>query len=288
MVLWLQAHGNPLFDAAALLLSFTGSTAFYVLLVPLVYWALDRRLGIRLLFAVLAATTVTDALKELLRTPRPYVVAPDRVVLLAEQTGYGVPSGHVVISLVVWGYVAVWLRRRSLAWGVAAYVVVMAWSRMYAGVHYPQDVAVGALVGLAVLWLCARLADPLAAWWGRAARWAQALAVVLGSALVLLLRGSDPFDLILGGLLLGSGLGHAWERRALRFAVAGSPARRALRVVLGLALAALVFLALLVLLAGRGPAWLGFALPALAAGAVLTAGGPWLFVRLRLAGKRQD
>ncbi|MCB9457943.1 MAG: hypothetical protein H6671_18335, partial [Anaerolineaceae bacterium] len=71
VVLWLQAHGNGLFDGLAILLSVLGSTLAYLALLPLVYWSVDRRLGRRLLLALVVVMGAVVALKLAFHAPRP-------------------------------------------------------------------------------------------------------------------------------------------------------------------------------------------------------------------------
>lgn len=110
---------------------------------------------LRALFPVLAiglATTATHLLKPLIGRPRP----PEGLRLVDEVTG-AMPSGHatgvvalatVLTLLAVGNRWLVWL-----AWFNA--VLVMA-TRLYLGVHWVSDIAVGALVGAVV---------PLLVWW---------------------------------------------------------------------------------------------------------------------------
>jgi undecaprenyl-diphosphatase len=56
------------------------------------------------------------------------------------------PSNHSVIAAgAAATLVLIW---RTLAWAVVPLAAVMAFSRVFVGVHYPQDVIVGALIGV--------------------------------------------------------------------------------------------------------------------------------------------
>ena len=77
------------------------------------------------------------------------------------------PSGHVItaastaVALVL---VLVPVGKRVRWWGVAAAVTLgMMWSRTYLGVHWASDVVGGALIGIAVAFDCAAVADLAAA-----------------------------------------------------------------------------------------------------------------------------
>ncbi|GAB4451073.1 MAG: hypothetical protein Kow00120_21390 [Anaerolineae bacterium] len=282
IVTWLQAHGNGVFDALAVGLHLAGGELVYLALLLLIFWSVDRRLGIRLLFALLAANVTTEALKFLFQTPRPHIAHPEVVTPLVEQGGYGIPSGHVLIALVVWGYAALWLRRRA-AWALAAaYVLLMAWARLYAGVHYPQDVVASLIFGAALLWLYARLVEAVAPRWVRLSLAVQ-LAVVVGVGVALAaVAWANEEGATAAGVVLGVGLGSIAEARWINFAVDGPAWQRAARYVVGALLVMGVLFGLRAAFAGLEPQPLlrivRYAL-ASAAGFVVW---PWLCIRTGL------
>jgi undecaprenyl-diphosphatase len=93
------------------------------------------------LAAVVLAELSTDLLKFAIPRARPDVHA-----LVARPHTHSFPSGHAAIafaSATVLG--AAVPRARPLLYVLAALV---AWSRVYVGVHFPLDVAAGALLGV--------------------------------------------------------------------------------------------------------------------------------------------
>ena len=64
------------------------------------------------------------------------------------------PSGHALGSLVVYGWLALWLWRQSHrlpAIFLLVWIALIAFSRVYLGIHYPTDVL--ASLALGVPWL---------------------------------------------------------------------------------------------------------------------------------------
>jgi membrane-associated phospholipid phosphatase len=282
IVLWLQAQSNPVFDLLAKLLHFMGGDLFYLLVLPTIYWSIDRRLGRRVLFVLIAILIAVNGLKLAVHSPRPHMAYPDLVSAKVEQTGFGIPSGHVATAIVLWGYIIAWYKRaRSWWWGLAVYVVLMGWSRMYNGVHYPQDVVAGLLLGLVILALCWRYLDAVARLW-REAKWPMQLASLILLGLATLLLVNDEVGQVTAGLIFGGGLGLMLEERHLRFSVAGNTRQRMLRTGLGLLVILLLFVGLRVLLHDLEPVLifrpLRYGLIAL----VGIAGWPWLSLRLGL------
>jgi membrane-associated phospholipid phosphatase len=100
----------------------------------------------------LAALLVNGVLKPLVDRQRPFVRDPAVHLVGPAPSGASFPSGHAASAVAgAYGLAFVWPRRRALLWTLGAAIAL---SRIYLGVHYPTDVAAGALVG----WGVARLA----------------------------------------------------------------------------------------------------------------------------------
>jgi undecaprenyl-diphosphatase len=75
---------------------------------------------------------------------------------LVQLTTYSFPSGHAVASTVFWGMCCalVFAHTRSLLWRAiavlvaAVMIVLVCFSRVYLGAHYPSDVTAGVALGL--------------------------------------------------------------------------------------------------------------------------------------------
>ncbi len=97
---------------------------------------------------------LNSVLKLIFARPRPALFTP-----LVEQGGFSFPSGHVATSVTVYGLLAIYLWRSGHhGWALLAAVIVplVAFSRIYLGVHYPSDTL--ASMAWATLWLWAVIA----------------------------------------------------------------------------------------------------------------------------------
>jgi len=129
-----------------------------------VWFALTAALAIRwkapattslwraVLAVALALLVANSVVKPLVARPRPSIASPAVAAATAHPTSSSFPSGHAA-SAVAGAYALslVWPRRRRVLWALAALIAL---SRLYLGVHYPLDVAGGALLG----WACAYFA----------------------------------------------------------------------------------------------------------------------------------
>ncbi|MGK4580573.1 phosphatase PAP2 family protein [Kitasatospora sp. HPMI-4] len=99
---------------------------------------------------VIAAYAVNSGLKSLVHENRPCQQMPTSITLeTCPATGdWSFPSNHSVIAFSA--AAALILAYRRLGQVAMVFAALMAVSRVWVGVHYPHDVAVGALVGLVV------------------------------------------------------------------------------------------------------------------------------------------
>jgi undecaprenyl-diphosphatase len=105
----------------------------------------------RLLLALAFAWTINEfILKPLVDRARPFEVDTSITIIDARPTTAAFPSGHAAMAAA--GAVAGSRMIPGSAWAWWPFALVVAVSRVYIGVHWPSDVAAGALVGLATAW----------------------------------------------------------------------------------------------------------------------------------------
>lgn len=110
-----------------------------------------RQQLVRFIIAFVLALVTVTAVKLLFAYPRPPAVFGD----LARGTGsadwhYSLPSGHSTYAALVAG--TLWsLVGTRLRLALALYVVLVGWSRIAAGMHFPADVLAGWVIGLVCL-----------------------------------------------------------------------------------------------------------------------------------------
>jgi hypothetical protein len=126
-----------------------GQTEFYLMLFPLLYWSVDKRLGKHVAYLFLLAVATNALLKHAFRAPRPYWL--DSNLNLLEAVDYGVPSGHAEFTAVIYPFLAFWLRRRWFTIFTVLLIIAMCLSRVYLGVHFVHDVLVGLLLAGLIL-----------------------------------------------------------------------------------------------------------------------------------------
>lgn len=152
IILFIQQIANPVLDWLFIAITFLGNEEFYLIIVPVLYWCVDKKFAFKLGVLFLLSAYVNDLLKEIFRTPRPDP-AVVRVIYPESGGGYAFPSGHAQGATVFWGAIA-WQLKKAWAW-IAALIVIIAVgiSRLYLGVHWPIDVVGGWVIGAVILGL---------------------------------------------------------------------------------------------------------------------------------------
>jgi membrane-associated phospholipid phosphatase len=285
LISWTQQF-SPALDTLFKTITTLGAEEGFLLLLPLVFWCLDKRRGARLGALLMLSAYLNYALKALFDQPRP---SADRVKVMAEETSPGLPSGHSQGALVFYGYLAA-QARRGWAWVVVGLVIFsVGLSRIYLGAHFPSDVLSGWLVGAGVLALYLRV-EPDVEQYVRPWPWSRkmALAVVLPLSLFLVYRNEVSAQLM--GTLLGLVVGVLIELRWVRFSVKGPLWQRLLRYVVGGIILVGMWLGLKVILPDQPEttALIFRLIRYTLVGAWAALGAPWLFVSVGLAPKESE
>jgi len=133
--------------------AFLGSATFFVVLLPLALATLRARTGLHFTAAVLVSGVVTEVLKAAIARPRldPASFGAGSLEAVGEFGVNAFPSGHVLMAVVVWGWVAAQRPFRGAGWVAGALITLIAASRMALLRHDLLDISAGLGVGALVL-----------------------------------------------------------------------------------------------------------------------------------------
>ncbi len=275
-----QAWSTQALDAVMVLITLLGQEPFYLVLYAATFWCVGKRCGLRTVLLLLLTLILNEALKRAVAEPRPFLAYP-WVEAKVQASGYAFPSGHAQTSATLWPTLAMQVRRRWFTALAAAMVLLVSFSRVYLGAHYPHDVLAGILLGLLI---AAAWAAGLPRLRARVSpEWRLPLAVAamaVGAVTLALMHGQGLVPTV--GVAAGAGVGWLIEERRLR--AVPIPGRRncAARILLGMLLLGVSALAVWSLLPSDGPTGLVLLAEGVYAllGLLATWSLPALFVRL--------
>lgn len=130
--------------------TFLGNGGWFWILCAVVLLAIPktRKTGYAAVLSLIFGVIVTNLLlKNIVARPRPFAEIEALILLIAKPTDFSFPSGHTTASFAV---ALVMLRMLPKKIGIPAVVLaaLVAFSRLYLGVHYPTDVLAGFVVAL--------------------------------------------------------------------------------------------------------------------------------------------
>jgi membrane-associated phospholipid phosphatase len=160
--LYLQSLGDWLVPVM-LFFTYLGNEEFFLLFMPILYWCLDAKLGIRMGVLLMITNGVGLIFKSAFHSPRPYWISSE-VTAYTSESSFGVPSGHAMNAAAFWGLLAASLKKTWVWVLMLGTVFLIGFSRLYLGVHYLLDVIVGWLLGFLLLWIFLQLEKPAVTW----------------------------------------------------------------------------------------------------------------------------
>jgi len=145
---------SPFLDPIFILITNSaGAIAFGIPLILLLIALKKKILGLRresimILIPVALSAIIANLLKYIFDTPRPYEVY-SFIHKLSVGGSPSFPSGHTADAFSFAVAVALIYRKWSIIIPVMIWAILVAYSRMYLGVHFPSDVVGGAFIGAA-------------------------------------------------------------------------------------------------------------------------------------------
>lgn len=221
---WLQAQiGNSgfLFWLLSNLSAF-GEELLLVSVMGFLYWGLNKEFGKYVGLNVLMANVWNPMIKNIVRRLRPNMVEGYKVDLLRKidekadakdvaAQGFSFPSGHSTNAVTLYGSLAAHQKKNKLLWTLAIVLpILVGFSRVFVGAHFPTDVICGWILGAIIValvpWLRRKIKN----------RWVF-YAILLLSAVpgFFYCKTNDYFTSF--GMLLGFLLAEPFEERFVKF-----------------------------------------------------------------------
>ena len=208
----LEKIRTPFWNGVMSAVTQLGGEVIFIVAAVVVFWCVSKWEGYYLMTIAFCGTVLNQFLKLICRVPRPWVRDPNFTIVesaRAEATGYSFPSGHTQNAIGLFGGMARWGGRRWVRLGLTVLALVIAFSRMYLGVHTPADVGVSLVLAAALvlgLYPLMRRAQEKPRYMG----YVLAAMLVVSGAFVVFVEAYG-FSADTDAENLASGIGNAWK-----------------------------------------------------------------------------
>lgn len=224
-IIWVQQWSTPFWDSFWRGITFLGDMEYYMLVIPLIYWLYSKKFAFRFALIFLFSAYFNSASKFNFITER-----PPQDLRLIDQDGYAFPSGHAQGNTVFWGFLAHQIKK---TWAYAAAVILIllvSFSRLYLGVHYPIDVIFGISIGVIAIGLYQ------IAWARRpgVSDLGRYLLISSGAVFLLFLLHTQGDGPMVTGFLFGSLWGYRLEKEFINWKEKASLVQNLFKVILGI------------------------------------------------------
>lgn len=151
ILLWIQNHLRMDFMTGFWkVVTFLGDYGWFwiVLGIGFIIYRKTRFVGVSVMLSLVIEALITNVfIKNWIARIRPYNYSSEVILLVSEQVDFSFPSGHSGASFAA-AYICI--RMLPGKYGVPLFVlaILISFSRLYVGVHFPSDVLGGIIIGL--------------------------------------------------------------------------------------------------------------------------------------------
>ena len=155
---WLHSHLIPHSVPVLQIISDTTTMVSIAMVILVVIISLAKKSKpLRMKFfmlvtVLLLVTAVTQGLKALIDRDRPFTTYP-YIEKLSSGGDSSFPSGHTLEAFAVAAAISLLFSKKKIIIPVYTWAMLVAYSRMALGVHYPTDVLAGIVIGTLIGWV---------------------------------------------------------------------------------------------------------------------------------------
>ncbi len=241
----IQSVKNVFFTYFMIFISFLSDPLAYLSLLPIFFWCVDEKKTAKVSLLVLFSASINTSIKDFLCVPRPFIQDP--AVGLIPETGFSTPSGHSQNSAAFWPYAVFLFSKKekvSSRFIVKLFLSVglpllIGFSRIYLGVHYPSDVLLGWTLGF-IISLGTILFVPFLE--SYVIKLPRSLKILIIGITAFILNWIGPHDTSMAAAFFGLGIGYIYICDTGGYdAKAGTRIQKLFRAILGLIVVALIY-----------------------------------------------
>ena len=239
VLLFLQNIRTDILNVILQGITMLGEEVVMVLVIAILYFCIDKKFAQKLFFITVSSAGINGIIKNLVRFPRPF--ATGKIICVREDTatGYSFPSGHTQTFASMSTTIAKKLKKPLVTFLVGILIVLVAFSRMYLGAHYPSDVVVGAVLGVVLALIGTSLFDKVE---NKKVLYLATIILLTPFAVMFLINPDEHFEDFykIFGMLIGFLFAVMFEEKYASLEYNISWGKKVLRVVIGIVAALLI------------------------------------------------
>jgi len=151
---------TPFLDTLIGLITRLGEETIGIVILCLIFWCICKKCGYIMGVAFFLSSLTVQGMKICFRIERPWIIDPTfEPVPGAKEyaTGYSFPSGHTQSAAAFYGSLGAQVKQKYFKVILFALPVLVAFSRMYLGVHTILDVVVSLVITFLLIWLTVKV-----------------------------------------------------------------------------------------------------------------------------------
>ena len=225
---FIQQFMNPVLNIFFEVITFLGEETLIIPILAFIYWLIDKRKGELIAFSIFTTFLLNNFLKGIFNLPRP--IGEEGIITLREHTATGssFPSGHTQAATTALTSGALIIKKKPFTTFAVILSLLIGLSRLYLGVHYPKDVLVGLILGIAIAILCYK------SFYSNHKKRHYLILFFVSIAILLFNQASDMIKAV--GSFSGFVLGVTLENNYVNFSLPKNKIKGLLRFTIGLVL----------------------------------------------------
>jgi len=156
LVRFFEGIRSPFLDTVVGLITRLGEETIGLVIICILFWCISKKMAYITGIAFFLSGLTVQGMKIIFRVERPWIIDPilnPAPGALEYATGYSFPSGHTQSAASLYGALGAQLRQKPLIFVCFLIPVLVAFSRVYLGVHTLLDVVASLVISAVFIWL---------------------------------------------------------------------------------------------------------------------------------------
>ena len=150
---------TPFWDSVFSIITQLGEEMVLIVVFCMVFWCISKKIGYVIGIVFFLSALIVQGMKATFRVDRPWIADPTFTTVYGgvdAATGYAFPSGHTQAAAAYLLPLGVMLRQKWVKVICFTLALLVAFSRLYLGVHYLSDVLVSLLIAFIIVVLATK------------------------------------------------------------------------------------------------------------------------------------